>query len=201
MAKSAAKTGIQDFHHVFRLTKMSRRKSVRELQQQLKYAQAREKYNPPEREAGAPTRRRPKILVKYAVLSPLAAADAAFTIQASKEGIDFFGDIAALGLAVPGTDPRSPRGFKPAQIIATVADATPQLVRAKGSNRPYIRYGRGTPGSNVQYNFSAPITAATATDLDTRVKAVVTATKNKVGGAFGRIAFQSEVYPYTASGE
>ncbi|ALF52965.1 hypothetical protein ACX27_09050 [Nostoc piscinale CENA21] len=65
---------------------MGRRKSAKELEKQLQYAKAREAYNPPLREDGAATRRQPKVAVKYAVLSPLAEADAAFTIQASQKG-------------------------------------------------------------------------------------------------------------------
>ncbi|PHJ54496.1 hypothetical protein VF14_35215 [Nostoc linckia z18] len=180
---------------------MGRRKSVREIQKQLQYAQAREAYNPPVRESGAATQRRPKLAVKYAVLSPLAEADAAFTIQASKEGLEFFGGIAALGLAAVSTDPQAPRGFKPARILATVADATPQLIRAQGSNRPYIRYGRGARGSNAQYNYTAPITADTPANLKSKVTTVITAKKTAVGGAYGRIWFEPEDYPYSASGE
>jgi hypothetical protein len=178
---------------------MGRRKSVREIQKELQYAQARENYNPPLREEGAPTQRRPKTPVKYAVLSPLAA-DAAFTVQASASGLQFFGGITALGLVIAATDPGVPRGFKPALIRATVADATPALIRAKGSNRPYIRYGRGTRGSNAQYNYSAPVTADTPASLDTRVKALFTAAKANLGGGYGRAWFEAEVYPLATSG-
>lgn len=179
---------------------MGRRKSVREIQRQLQYAQARAAYTPPQREENGTTQRRPKTPVKYAVLSPLATADAAFTVQASASGLQFFGGIAALGLAAAATDPSIPRGFKPALILATVSDASPELVRARGSNRPYIRYGRGTRGSNVQYNYSAPVTADTPTNLDTRVKAVFAAVKPNLGGAYGRAWFEAEVYPLSTSG-
>lgn len=179
---------------------MGRRKSVREIQRQLQYAQALENYNPPTRESGAATQRRPKTPVQYAVLSPLAAADSAFTVQASTSGLQFFGGITALGLATAATDPTIPRGFKPALIRATVADATPQLIRAQGSNRPYIRYGRGTRGSNSQYNYSAPVTADTPTALDTRVKSLFTSVKSNLGGPYGRAWFEAEVYPLATSG-
>ncbi|MBH8561642.1 hypothetical protein I8748_05520 [Nostoc sp. CENA67] len=179
---------------------MGRRKTVAELQKQLQYAQARANYNPPAREAGAATQRRPKIGVKYAVLSPLAEADAAFTVQASKEGVAFFGGVGALGLADAATDPSAPKGFQPAKLLAMVADATPQLVRAKGSNRPYIRYGKGTRDSNAQYNYSAPITADAPANLKAKVTGVITAKKTQLGGAYGRIWFEPEDYPYAASG-
>ncbi|AFY31607.1 hypothetical protein [Calothrix sp. PCC 7507] len=179
---------------------MGRRKSARQIERDLAYAKAREAYNPPLREEGAATQRRPKIAVKYAVLSPLAATDSAFTIQASSSGIQFFGGIAALGLAAQGTDPSEPRGFRPAQVRAMVADSSPAVVRAKGSNRPYVRYGKGTRDSNSQYNYSAPVTAETPAALDTRVKAIFTAIKPSLGGGYGRVWFEAELYPLSSSG-
>lgn len=179
---------------------MGRRKSARELENQLKYAKAREAYNPPLKEEGGATQRRPKTAVKYAVLSPLAATDAAFTIQVSASGIQFFGGITELGLVAVGIDPSAPRGFSPAQMRAMVSDSSPSTVRAKGSNRPYIRYGRGARDSNAQYNYSAAITAATATALDTKVKGLFTSIKDNLGGAYGRVWFESERYPLRASG-
>lgn len=179
---------------------MGRRKSARQIERDLAYAKAREAYNPPLREDGAATQRRPKTAVKYAVLSPLATSDSAFTIQASSSGIQFFGGITALGLAVQGTDPREPKGFRPAQVRAMVSDTSPSVIRAKGSNRPYTRYGRGNRDSNAQYNYSAPVTADTPTALDTRVKAIFAAVKPNLGGAYGRVWFESELYPLSASG-
>ncbi|ALF53820.1 hypothetical protein ACX27_14745 [Nostoc piscinale CENA21] len=166
----------------------------------MQYAKAREAYNPPLREDGAATRRQPKVAVKYAVLSPLAEADAAFTIQASQKGLNFFGDLAALGLAESDTDPSAPRGFKPATIHAMIADSSPAVIRAQGSNRPYVRYGAGTRGGGTQYNFTAPITADTPTNLKTKVTSIIAAKKGSVGGGYGRIWFEPEDYPYAASG-
>ncbi|MEH2357538.1 hypothetical protein [Nostoc sp.] len=179
---------------------MSRRKSARELENQLKYAKAREAYTPPQKEDGAATQRRPKSAVKYAVLSPLAAADSAFTIQVSAAGIQFFGGITALGLAAAATDPSAPRGFSPAQMRAMVSDSSPSTIRAKGSNRPYTRYGRGNRDSNAQYNYSAAVTAATPTALDTKVKGIFTSIKDTLGGSYGRVWFESERYPVSSSG-
>lgn len=179
---------------------MGRRKSAKELERQLQYAKAKEAYNPPLREAGVATQRRPKTAVKYAVLSPLALADAAFTIQASNAGIQFFGGLQNLGLAEQGTDPSAPRGFNPAQIMAMVADSNPAIVRAAGSTRPYIRYGKGSRGSNSQYNYCAPVTADTPTNLDTKVKGLFSSIKGSLGGAYGRVWFEAERYPLSASG-
>jgi hypothetical protein len=179
---------------------MGRRKSAKELAKQLEYAKKLEAYNPPVREENGKTQRRPKISVKYKVTSPLAPLNTAFTIQASKESVEFFGK-GTLNLADQSTDPSAPRGFKPNRMMATVADASPALVRAKGSTRPYIRYGKGTRDSNVQYNYTAPITTSGgASTLDSAVSAAVAAVKNKLGGAFGRVWFEPEDYPYSASG-
>ncbi|PHM11635.1 hypothetical protein [Nostoc sp. 'Peltigera malacea cyanobiont' DB3992] len=179
---------------------MGRRKSAKELENQLKYAKAREAYSAPLREEGASTQRRPKTPVKYAVLSSLAEANAAFTIQVSAAGLAFFGGLDELGLVVVATDPGAPRGFRPSEVRAMVSDTSPSVVRAKGSNRPYTRYGKGSRGSNSQYNFSAAITAATPAALDTRVKAVFAAKKSSLGGSYGRIWYESEHYPLNSSG-
>jgi len=178
---------------------MGRRKSVAQLERDLDYAKKKAAYKPPLREDGGTPQRRPKIAVKYEVTSGLAPASTKFTIQASKEGVEFFGKTI-LGLTDPDTSPGAPRGFKPNRMMAMVADASPSIVRAKGSTRPYIRYGRGTRDSKAQYNYTAPV-SGTAAALDTAVKAAVTAAKTKVGGAFGRIWFEPEDYPFNTSGE
>ena len=178
---------------------MSRRKSVRELERDLQYARAREAYTPPLREEGAATQRRPKTPVQYNSI----LAGKKFTLQASANGLTFFGGEAALGLGDAADDPGVPRGFRPNLIKALQADATPNVVRARGSNRPYLRYARGTRGSGVQSTFSAPIsdTGATATisDVKTKFQAVSNAKKSTVG-AFGRIWIEWERLPLAESG-
>lgn len=179
---------------------MGRRKSSRELQRDLQYAQAREQYQPPQREEGAATKRRPKIACTYPVLSPLAPASTKFTIQASQAGINFFSDLLALGLEAPSTAPMAPKGFEPAKLHAMVSDASPSLIRAKASNRPYTRYAAGNRGSGVQTHFTAPVSADTPSALDTRVKALFESVKTKLGSAYGRAWFEAEKYPLSASG-
>lgn len=179
---------------------MSRRKSVRELERDLQYARAREAYNPPLREDGAVTQRRPKRPVQYNSIFGARP----FTVQGSEAGIAFFGGIADLGLSEPDiTDPVAPRGFKPTLIKAMQADGTPEVVRARGSGRPYIRYARGTRGSSVQSTFSAPISdtgaAATVSGVRTKFDNVSDAKKATVG-AYGRIWIEWEKYPFAESG-
>ncbi|MEH2128894.1 hypothetical protein, partial [Nostoc sp.] len=61
--------------------------------------------------------------------------------------------------------------------------------------------GSGTRGGGSQYNFTAPITADTPANLKTKVTGVIAAKKGSVGGAYGRIWFEPEDYPFAASGE
>lgn len=177
---------------------MGRRKSVRELERELQYARARAAYTPPARETGAVTQRRPKTPVKYNCM----LAERSFTVQASAAGLTFFGGVAALGLAQASTDPTAPRGFRPNTIHAMQADATPNLVRAAGSNRPYIRYARGARGSNVQSTFSAPISGTTPVlpaEIKTTFETVSNGKKTEVG-AYGRIWMEWERLPVAESG-
>lgn len=175
------------------------RRSISQIERELEYAKKKAAYKPAKREEGAATRRIPRITVRYRVLSPLAPANLAYTIEASKEGVEFFGR-AALGLGDPATDPEPSRGFKPYRLMATVADGSPQLVHAKGSTRPYIRYARGNRGSNVQSSFTAPICADTAANFDNVVRAALTGVKAKLGGAYGRAWLEPEDYPLSISG-
>lgn len=180
---------------------MSTRKTVRQLTEQLAEARRRESYVPPQRAEGAATQRRPKSAVKYGATS---APTTAFTIQGSKPGILFFGGEAALGLADAGADPTAPRGFKPNRIYATIADSSPQVVRAKASNRAYIRYARGTRGSNTQSTFSAPIsdtTTPTMASVRAKFATVANSKKDEVGGSYGRIWFEPERLPLVESGD
>lgn len=177
---------------------MGRRKSVAELQKQLQYAQSRANYKPPALEEGGTIRKHPKTPVKYGVL--IGTADEALTVQASTAGLAFFGGLAALGLADAAGDPRIATGSHPNLIKATVGDATPQRVRAKGSNRPYIRYAQGARGSGVQSTFSAPISAATGTALRTKFNTVADSVRTKLGGNYGRVWLEPERIVLTESG-
>lgn len=178
---------------------MSRRKSVRELEKQLEYARRRAAFTPPADSAGV-SQRRPKRSVQY---NSILDANRAYTIQASEAGITFFGGLAALGLADDADDGPAPRGFKPAQIHAMQADASPQPITARASGRRYIRYARGTRGSSVQSTFSAPIsgsgTSATVAEVKTKYEALASA-KAATVGAYGRIWLTWEQLPISSSG-
>lgn len=181
---------------------MSRRKTVAKLQEQLRYAQAREaaSVRPRPPKTGAPDRR-PKIAVKYGSTSEAATE---YTIQASQAGVQYFGGVSPLGLAAAGDDPNPPSGFRPNRILATVADASPQYVRAEGSGRDYIRYARGSRGSGTQSTFSAPIsdtTSPTMASVRTKFGTVANAIRANLGGPYGRVWFEPERLPLAESGQ
>ncbi|MBW4597468.1 MAG: hypothetical protein KME46_32375 [Brasilonema angustatum HA4187-MV1] len=179
---------------------MAQRRTVAQLERALQYAKNKEAYKRPEKEQGTPTRKSPKIDVAYKPMQ-ITAGDTAkrYRLQASQPSVTFFG-MTALHLVGAGAEEPMPRGSQPAKVHAMVADATPTLVRAEGSKRPYIRYGRGTRESNVQYTFCAPISIQSATALDSEVKTLFNATTSKLGGAYGRVWFEPERFILTSSG-
>lgn len=180
---------------------MGRRKTVAQLEADLKYAKARAAYKPPVREEGGSSRRLPKVAYAY---KPMAIASGEtskkYKVQASKEGVEFF-TKAALNLIDLGAEDPLPRGAKPAMVHAMVSDNSPEVVRAKPSNRPYLRYGKGTRDSKSQYNYNAPISIQSAAAIDNEVKAAFTAVKSKLGGAYGRVWFTPEYFVLSDGGE
>lgn len=177
------------------------RRTVAQLQRELEYAKNKEAYKPPTREQGAITRRSPRIAVAYKPMQ-IAAGEAAkrYKVQASQEAVLFFGQTA-LKTPDAGAEDPLPRGAQPAKVTAMVSDGSPELVKAKASKRPYIRYGRGTRDSKAQYTYTAPISIQSAAGLDNEVKAVFAAVKGKLGGAYGRVSFTPEKFVLTGSGE
>ncbi|MBD2435823.1 hypothetical protein [Nostoc sp. FACHB-110] len=180
---------------------MGRRKSAAKLQQELEYARNREAYKPAIREEGQPTSRRPKIAYAYKPMQIAAGENAKkFKVQASKESVLFFGE-SALNLTEAAAQDPLPRGAQPSKVHAMVADGTPNLVRAVGSKRPYVRYGKGERNSRSQYTYTAPISIQSAIAIDTEVKTVFTAVKNKLGGPYGRVWFTPEFFVLADGGE
>lgn len=178
---------------------MGLRKTVAQLEEQLKYAKAKEAYKKPSRSANTATQRRPKVVVKYN--SYLLGE--AFAVGGSKAGIAFFGGATALGLVDVVDVAASPRGFTPAKIYAMIADSSPNVVKSKASGRSYTKYSRGAVGSSVQSSFSAPIsdpTAPTAAGVKTRYKNVAASKTDEVGGPYGRIWITWEDARLTESG-
>ncbi|MBW4572647.1 MAG: hypothetical protein KME31_33130 [Tolypothrix carrinoi HA7290-LM1] len=170
------------------------------------YARNKAEYekNKPSREEGGSPRKLPKVAYGYKPMA-IAAGDTAkkYKVQGSKEGVTFF-TATALNLlsgdAVAALDPL-PRGAKPAKVHAMVADSTPTVIKAEGSKRPYIRYGKGTRGSNAQYTYTAPISIQTASAIDTEIKTAFTAVKGKLGGAYGRVWYEPEYFVISDGGE
>ena len=114
----------------------------------------------------------------------------AFTLNAPSAGINFFGDLGALGLAAPDDSPRLPRGFKYAKIRATRGRENGTRKVADLSKRPYLKYTvDGDGGTRV--SFTAPVSAATAEALSAKVRTLMLAKTNDVG-EYGRIWFEPE---------
>lgn len=180
---------------------MGRRKSVAYLEKQLTYAKAKAAYKPPAREEGGTSRRLPKVAYAYKPMA-IAAGEGAkkHKVQASKESITFF-TAAALNLTDATSEDPLPRGAKPAMVHAMVSDTSPSVIRAKGSNRPYIRYGKGARDSNAQYNYNAPISIQAASAIDTEVKTAFNAVKGKLGSAYGRVWFTPEYFVLSDGGD
>lgn len=181
---------------------MGRQKSVAQIEKDLLYAKNKAAYKKPDRAEDTSPRKLPKVAYAY---KPMAiAADGASTkkykVQASKEAITFF-TAGALNLTDAAAEDPLPRGAKPAKVHATVADGTPKVLKAEGSKRPYIRYGKGTRGSATQYTYVAPMSIKVATAIDTELKTVFDAVKGKLGGAYGRVWFTPEYFVISDGGE
>jgi hypothetical protein len=180
---------------------MGRQKSVAQIEKDLLYAKNKAAYKKPDRAEDVSPRKLPRIGYAY---KPMQIADAAtakkYKVQGSKESVDFF-TLAALNLTVAIEEDPLPRGAKPAKVHATVADSTPKVLKAEGSKRPYIRYGKGVRGGDTQYTYTAPLSIKSVSAIDTDVKAAFTAVKSKLGGAYGRVWFTPEYFVISSGGE
>lgn len=180
---------------------MGRQKSVAQIEKDLAYAKAKALYKAPDREADAKIRKLPKIAYAYKPMM-IAAGEGAkkYKVQASKEAVKFFTD-EALNLTDATSEEQLPRGARPSKVYATVSDNTPTLVKALGSKRPYVRYGKGTRGSGAQYTYTAPISIKIATAIDAELKTVFDKVKKELGGPYGRVWFTPEYFVISDGGE
>lgn len=176
---------------------MGRRKSVRELQKQLQYAQARAAYTPPDPDPSGAIRKRSRTPVRY---GSSTVANTNYTVQVSTNALQFFGGLAALGLADAEDHPNMRSNDSPAQIHATVADTSPTRLRAQGSNRPYIRYAQGTRGSGVQSSYTSAISGDTPLALRNRFQTAADSVKARLGGEYGRVWMEPERILFVESG-
>lgn len=177
--------------------------SVAELTRRLNAAKAREAALKARQQAntgenvgkGQP---RPSESVKYK--SIFTAQD--FLILAPSAGIQFFGGLAALGLAAPDASPGIPRGFQPAKIKATIGRTDNKGVpkTATLSQRQYMKYTVDATAAGTRGSYSAPVSADTVASLKTKVQAVMTAKKDDVK-EYGRIWFEPERPIFTTSGD
>lgn len=180
---------------------MGRQKSVAQIEKDLLYAKNKAAYKKPDREEGGSPRKLPKVAYAYKPMA-IAAGEVSkkYKVQASKEAVTFF-TAAALNLTDAATDDPLPRGAKPAKVHATVADGTPKVLKAEGSKRPYIRYGKGTRGGATQYTYVDPMSIKVATAIDTELKTVFDGVKSKLGGPYGRVWYTPEYFVISDGGE
>lgn len=177
---------------------MGRIPTIAQLERQLQYAKTREQRldarqkNPPR--VGTQGRR-PTESVKYSSIY----MDSDFVINAPRAGIQFFGGIAALGLAQPDGSPRLPAGAKPAKIIAVRGRSAPKIETATLSGRRYLKYSIDGNDSS-QSTFSAPVSADSVAALKTRIQTLMRDKTDDVG-EYGRISFEPERPIYSTSGE
>lgn len=181
------------------------RVSIAVLEKNLEYARKRETYlrSTTARPVKTTVDKRPKQLVGYrSSLIEVGVGTALIKIQASSPSVTFFNGLGPLGLiantgvlldeAIP-----SPRNFKPAQIKATVGDATPTVKTAAGSGRRYIKYSAASTGE-AQSAYSAPIckadTANTPDEQQTQAETLANAITGKLGGEYGRVYFVPEKF-------
>lgn len=172
---------------------MARPKSVTTLQNQLKYAEARQAYKPPTREPGSTSKRRPRIPLRYLIMTNPTTETLYVTVRVSQASLDFFGGEtgAEVGLSVAQGDGNPPRNFKPAQIHAVKSVSEPAVVQSARSTRPYLKYSSKEGQSSY---VSAASSTAGERGISTLVKEIYTA-KKEVLGPYGRVFRTPEYYP------
>lgn len=122
-----------------------------------------------------------------------------FCINTTRNGVAFFG-ATALGLVAPDDSPGEPRGFKPAQMHATLAKTSPTPKTAI-SGRKYLKYSvdPGSKEDRKQASYRAAISDNTASGLKTKIRNILRDKKDDVG-EYGRIEFEPERPIFRASG-
>ncbi|MBA3920323.1 MAG: hypothetical protein H0X31_00900 [Nostocaceae cyanobacterium] len=171
---------------------MGRVKKVKDIQKQLQFAESRLAYTAPARQTGTQATQRMKTPHQYQVMSHVGTTVLTYTVRASVHALEFFGDATGteLGLGEPAADGSPPRGFKTAKIHAVKSVGKAEVVTAKPSKRPYLKY---TP-TGGQSSYSAPITSKEGvTGVVSTVKTIYAA-KKEVVGPYGRIYFTPEFY-------
>lgn len=125
--------------------------------------------------------------------------DGFMTVNASRASVAFFGQ-AALSLAAFDDSPRTPRGFQPSKVKATLGRSDGGLATtAELSKRRYLKYSVNATGESTRGSYTAPISADTVTSLKTKFQAIVTAKKDDVK-EYGRIWFVPEEPFFAATG-
>lgn len=168
---------------------MGRRRTAAQIKRQAELAEARELYykNKPASTLTTVRKREIEPVVYGSYSIKTATASDQYKLQASKAAVVFFGGLTALGLRDPDvvTDPISgkPRNFKPAQVNAMIATATPTASVSPWGTR-VIKYSAATTGTS-QAHYVAPISAPSAVvsydNVDARATTIFNAVKTSLG--------------------
>lgn len=168
---------------------MAKRLTSAQLDRRQKLALARENYykNRPASTLTTVKKREVKSLV-YASQGFLDGADSIlYRVPCSTAALTFFNGLVGLGLRNPEavSDPiaAKPRGFKPSQVSAMVATATPTPSISPWGTR-VIKYSAPTTGT-AQAHYTAPISGidplVTFAEINDKATALFTAIKSKLG--------------------
>jgi hypothetical protein len=168
---------------------MGRRRTAAQIQRQATLTLARENFykNKPASTLTTVRKREIEAVIYGSYSIKTTTTSDLYKLQASKAAVLFFGGLTALGLRDPAavTDPVSgkPRNFKPAQVHAMVATATPTASVSPWGTR-VIKYSAATTGT-AQAHYSSPITASTPLvtydNVDARASAIFNAIKGTLG--------------------
>lgn len=182
---------------------MARRLSAAQQRRAADLALARENYyrTRPASTLTTVTRREVDSVVYGSILLRSTSASELFKVTASTPAIAKFGGLSALGLRTPAsvTDPvaSKPRGFRPAQVQAMEATATPTASVSPWGTR-VIKYSTATTGT-AQAHFVAPISAPSALvtydAVDARASAIFTAIIGSLGDRnYARFYLKPEIF-------
>lgn len=178
---------------------MSRIPTVEELERRLearkkRAANLKARQNDPEQNKIGVNGRQPREIYKYH--SVFDNVD--YNVVASETAVSWFG-ITNLGLATQDISKgRAPRGFKPAQVRATLGREAPQKVQSDLSKEYYLKYSQDAAGT-ARSTYTAPLSASTLDALKTKFQTIKTSKAAELK-EYGRLYFIPEQPLLSASG-
>jgi hypothetical protein len=172
---------------------MGRRLTAAQLERRQKLVAAREKHYLDKVPSTLTTVKKREIesLVYASQAIKAGTSSALMKVQCSKAALAFFGGLAALGLRESSavTDPvaSKPRNFKPAQVHAMIATATPTASLSPWKTR-VIKYSAATTGTS-QAHYVAPISGSSAVVTYDNIDAKSSTIFNAIKGTLGNLDY------------